>query len=1782
MNIPIGSDHPMIYFLGDKNTDKDINEVPFTSETGQLFRAMLSAVGLNENNCRFHNMYDSEGNKDPECIQDIINANPKVLVLLGSNTIKEFGIKGGINNTRGTVINCSNIAAIPMFHPYYALNSENQTDKMNFKADIKLAMELAANDDLRIKKMTGEDKQNNLSTTILCKTYDEFDKFCKQYIDNAEYVAYDVETNAKEVHSLYHRIVGFSLAPNKDIGCYVPLDTLDYHFSQIDKIRVKERMRSIVKKNMIVYNCLHEFPVTYNWLNTNLGHTDDVFVMVKLMYSSSADRYVGHRGLKEQSVTHLNYKDWSRDLDSYFRYVTNYDNNGRCNMVALLSKYYEGNELTSIMNEVDNFVSSTLPTLDIKQTISYEYVPCNLIGRYGSIDSSVLFELKAFYEDWMDKEGSELGINLHQGYEYWMRHHYCGYVLEKNGAYWNDEKADKLEEWCTTGMHDRLRNLIMSPLSRDIVKKNTYSTFISYLKDNYIDKILGFDYTLKRKYKTSIDIICNNAEAEQRLRNMSLLPKVAKNGTKTYKLEDGHIEYMASSVLKDKSIYDNWFNNFFQTISSPDRTIDEYKAIINPTATATEWKDAVSDIVVTNEIRVAKFYKNIVELTEEPGFDIDYYKDFYNERLEDYDNNPKLTWKFDIAQFKREHVEYTYHDNDDSKLVELVNSLRQDENLSPSMKYRMFTKTIANAKLTNKKLKRALSSAQSYKLATLDAGMIFEVYELWQMLGIDPENKDTWNDRFKWLVDYKLFKKYNKIISTYIKGVTGRANTYYVDAKSYTEGDYMTRREGLYDGLEHPGKVTMMQQKFSVNAADTGRWKCFRGDTKIKCLDGNSYTFEELANSSIDKFWIYAIDLNTKSVVPAQANKPFITNYVSKMLRVTLDNGEVFECTPDHRIMLLDGTYKEAQYLTEDDSIMPLYLREDSNGYLQYKDIKSNDYINVHSMVNKICNNDIEDLKLKAATYNHSIIRTELIEYSTPIPVYDICVDNYHNFALDCGIFVHNCAMHNVPAGESVKGIYTSRFNGGCIAMPDGCLTGDTRIRLADGTSPRIDELVDYDKFYVYSYDESTNKYVIAKGHSCREVKRVNKLYKIKFNNGESVTCTTDHKFYSNDLMKMVEANKLTVGSSLSYLDIRRKYDNFGKEREYVHHPNGQDEYTYHLVDSYNVEQSLYDDTVYELGYINRHHIDFNPDNNSPENIARLSPQEHGRIHGTEIWKNKEYREHMTESAKRQWTDDEYRNMMLNVSRTKGADSFRKCNYDRHCIELRRNGNRNKYNDRFLNTMYELINVYNIPIRELLISNDYDSIIRSIYGKCKKGCGIRTILSQDMSLYDYILSNLDKLLVDKDIESVREDLEFINSINESAYSRKELSQMTNNYRKCDEYCKDNYIALDSSNFYDIQDKINLGMHKRHKDTIDKYFGNFDNYTRYAKDNHYIISIEELDVDNIPVYCFQVDIYHNYYLDCGVLSSNSQMEIRLLACESQEEHLFKAFEDGLDIHKFFASKIFATPYDEVQKWQRGLAKNAVFGIVYGMSEQSFADSYLAGDVDRAKQIFDDMFTSFPKIKDYVNRKHMQFEKYGKVTTITQRFLRLDESATMDHNTLLRQSQNFPIQAAAEDLAGLIMYEFIKWLEDNNMKSKPFCFIHDSIEVDLHPDEVFQCIEKFNYLFNVYPRETFGAPVECDVPIGPSMGQECKTSDMIHDEDYNDVTLTLEGIIEEIEEVLDSWRKVYKLVEVLPDYQDEDKDKYEPFGATFLAKKSPVSIYAGQHRIEGKRRIHVIRK
>jgi len=127
-----------------------------------------------------------------------------------------------------------------------------------------------------------------------------------------------------------------------------------------------------------------------------------------------------------------------------------------------------------------------------------------------------------------------------------------------------------------------------------------------------------------------------------------------------------------------------------------------------------------------------------------------------------------------------------------------------------------------------------------------------------------------------------------------------------------------------------------------------GGLSCFTGDTKISLLNGEEIEIKELIGK--EEFWVYSC-LPDGKIFPGRGHSAQITGYTTELIEIILDNNEVIKCTSNHRFMLRDGSYKEAKYLEEGNSLMPLYRTVNERGYEKVLNNYTGKYNLTHWMV---------------------------------------------------------------------------------------------------------------------------------------------------------------------------------------------------------------------------------------------------------------------------------------------------------------------------------------------------------------------------------------------------------------------------------------------------------------------------------------------------------------------------------------------------------------------------------------------------------------------------------------------------------------------------------------------------------------------------------------------------------------------------------------------------------------------------------------------------------------
>lgn len=197
--------------------------------------------------------------------------------------------------------------------------------------------------------------------------------------------------------------------------------------------------------------------------------------------------------------------------------------------------------------------------------------------------------------------------------------------------------------------------------------------------------------------------------------------------------------------------------------------------------------------------------------------------------------------------------------------------------------------------------------------------------------------------------------------------------------------------------------------------------------------------------------------------------------------------------------------------------------------------------------------------------------------------------------------------------------------------------------------------------------------------------------------------------------------------------------------------------------------------------------------------------------------------------------------------------------------------------------------------------------------------------------------------------------------------------------------------------------------------------------------------------------------------CRFFSADySQIELRIMAHLSGDENMIEAFREGFDIHRATAAKIWKENIDDVTDEQRKKAKQANFGIIYGITTYGLAQR-MGIDNGEARQLIDDYFRTFPKVQAYMEEAKEQAREKGYAETMFGRRRYLPD-ITSRNGTVRgfaeRNAINAPIQGSEADIIKIAMIRIWRRFKDENIRSKMILQVHDELNFSVYPEEVEQ--------------------------------------------------------------------------------------------------------------------------
>lgn len=222
---------------------------------------------------------------------------------------------------------------------------------------------------------------------------------------------------------------------------------------------------------------------------------------------------------------------------------------------------------------------------------------------------------------------------------------------------------------------------------------------------------------------------------------------------------------------------------------------------------------------------------------------------------------------------------------------------------------------------------------------------------------------------------------------------------------------------------------------------------------------------------------------------------------------------------------------------------------------------------------------------------------------------------------------------------------------------------------------------------------------------------------------------------------------------------------------------------------------------------------------------------------------------------------------------------------------------------------------------------------------------------------------------------------------------------------------------------------------------------------------------------------------------------SQIELRVLAHISQDEHMLEAFKNGEDIHKQAASKVLGIPIEEVTKEQRSNAKAVNFGIVYGISDFGLAEQ-LGISRKEAKKYIEQYLEKYSGIDKFMKEVVEEAKEKGYVETLYGRRRYIPELNS--NNYMVRQfgaraAMNTPIQGTAADIMKLAMVNLNKALEETNIDAKIILQVHDELILEASQKDK----EQAKQMLKQYMENATSLTVPLEVEVSEATNwYECK--------------------------------------------------------------------------------------
>ncbi len=193
----------------------------------------------------------------------------------------------------------------------------------------------------------------------------------------------------------------------------------------------------------------------------------------------------------------------------------------------------------------------------------------------------------------------------------------------------------------------------------------------------------------------------------------------------------------------------------------------------------------------------------------------------------------------------------------------------------------------------------------------------------------------------------------------------------------------------------------------------------------------------------------------------------------------------------------------------------------------------------------------------------------------------------------------------------------------------------------------------------------------------------------------------------------------------------------------------------------------------------------------------------------------------------------------------------------------------------------------------------------------------------------------------------------------------------------------------------------------------------------------------------------------------ITADYSQMELRIMAEVSEDPVFLKAFNEDVDLHSLTASQMFRVPVEEVDKQMRFQAKSINFGLMYGRGATSLG-LQIGLSMEESKKLLDVYFSTYKKVKKWLDNMGHDAVRYGYVTTIGGRrrgFIMPDKNDP-EYKRLIgsieRQGKNMPIQGTSADITKYALVYIYDYIKKEKLDAHLIHTVHDEIVTEARAD------------------------------------------------------------------------------------------------------------------------------